>query len=72
MTEEQLCSHIAYRLCKDPSPIPVKELIDAFFPYDIQAGHLLMQAVQKHALRGTLTTNLVRFEGKITGMGPNW
>ena len=72
LTEEELCSHIAHRLCKDPSPIPVQELLSTFFPDDIQAGHLLMRAFQRHALRGRLTTDLVRFEGEITRMGPNW
>ena len=71
MTEDQLYAHIAYRLCKDPSPIPIKELVQSFYPHDIETGHLLMRLFDKHSLDGRLTTNLVDFDGRINYVMPD-
>ena len=65
MTKDQLYAHIVYRLCKDRSPISIKELVQSFYPHDVEAGHLLMRLFDKHSFNGTLTTNLVDFDGCI-------
>lgn len=69
MTPETLMIRFRGELAWSIKPIDVDAFLASYFLRDIEAGQLLIQALNARLLRGRLRTNLADFDGPITAQG---
>lgn len=66
MTLDNLMNRISAELVH--GPVDVRQLVDSYYPDDIEAGRLLMRAFDARLLRGRFVSQLVEFDGHISGI----
>ena len=68
MTFEALMTRLRDELSRTGRPVDVQSFVASYYPHDIQAGQLLTKAFGARLLRGRFRTNLVCFEGHVSGI----
>ena len=68
MSLQTVMERLDHMLNNSDTPVDIRHFVLSFYPEDVEAGRLLVKAFEDKLVSGNLTSKLVEFNGRISGL----